>query len=131
MGDHTGKRRWTFVALCVVCLSLGLLGLGAEARRTAHSPKGQASIDVDAAQVTGKVSPDIFGQNVEYEHGVISGGEQNMHHEHGLHSGGLWAEMLRDRKFEEGIWIRTAWPTAGSRRSASGTCPCEKLCLAT
>ncbi len=102
MRDHTGKRRWTFVAPGVVCLSLGLLGLGAEARRTAHAPKGQASIDVDAAQVTGKVSPDIFGQNVEHEHGVISGGEQNMHHEHGLHSGGLWAEMLRDRKFEEG-----------------------------
>ena len=61
-----------------------------------------ASIDLDTTKVIGKVSPYIFGQNIEYEHGTISGGEQNQDDAHGLHTGGLWAEMLRDRKFEEG-----------------------------
>ncbi|MGA7413465.1 MAG: hypothetical protein WBW33_23530 [Bryobacteraceae bacterium] len=61
-----------------------------------------ASIAVDAARPIGTVSDNLFGQNLEYEHGTFSGGEQNINHEHGLHAGGLWAEMLRDRKFEEG-----------------------------
>jgi alpha-N-arabinofuranosidase len=54
-----------------------------------------ALIDVDARHPLGKVSPYIFGQNLEHEYGSISPGS-------GFHSGGLWAEMLRDRKFEEG-----------------------------
>jgi hypothetical protein len=66
------------------------------------APNEVATIDVDAAKVTGKASPYIFGQNMEHEHGTISGGEQNLDNAHGLHSGGLWAEMLRDRKLEEG-----------------------------
>jgi len=66
------------------------------------APNEEATIDVDAAKVTGKASPYIFGQNMEHEHGTISGGEQNLDNAHGLHSGGLWAEMLRDRKLEEG-----------------------------
>lgn len=61
-----------------------------------------ATINVDAGKETGKVSPYIFGQNLEYEYGTFSGGEQNMHNAHGTHTGGIWAEMLRDRKFEEG-----------------------------
>jgi alpha-N-arabinofuranosidase len=61
-----------------------------------------ARIDVDASRPVGTVSKYIFGQNLEHEHGAVSGGEQNLNHEHGLHTGGLWAEMLRDRKFEEG-----------------------------
>jgi len=63
---------------------------------------GTAVIDVDAGKQVGAVSKYIFGQNLEHEHGAVSGGEQNRNHEHGLHTGGLWAEMLRDRKFEEG-----------------------------
>lgn len=43
---------------------------------------------MDAAQVTGKVQPFIFGQFIEHEYNTIQGG--------------LWAELLRDRKFEQG-----------------------------
>ena len=50
----------------------------------------------------GTVSKELFGQNIEYEHGTFSGGEQNADHAHGLHMGALWAEMLRDRKFAKG-----------------------------
>src|SRR5579871_4802001 len=59
-------------------------------------------IRVDATKVTGQVHPYLFGQNLEYEYGTFSGGEQNMDNSHGMHTGGIWAEMLRDRKFEEG-----------------------------
>jgi alpha-L-arabinofuranosidase len=69
---------------------------------SSHSVMAQANIEVDAGQTIGTVSKELFGQNIEYEHGTISGGEQNMNGAHGMHSGGLWAEMLRDRKFEEG-----------------------------
>jgi alpha-N-arabinofuranosidase len=79
-----------------LALALGCLG-AAFAQGT-----GPATIDVDAAKPIAAVSKYLFGQNLEHEHGAISGGEQNRNHEHGLHSGGLWAEMLRDRKFEEG-----------------------------
>lgn len=61
-----------------------------------------ASITVDADKTIGTASEYLFGQNLEHEHGAVSGTEQNLSHEHGVHSGGLWAEMLRDRKFEEG-----------------------------
>lgn len=61
-----------------------------------------ASIAVDTGSAIGTASDYLFGQNIEYEHGAVSGNEQNLNHEHGVHSGGLWAEMLRDRKFEEG-----------------------------
>jgi alpha-N-arabinofuranosidase len=60
-----------------------------------------ARIEIDANKPLGAISPYLFGQNLEYEHGAVSGGEQNMDHAHGLHTGGLWAEMLRDRKFEQ------------------------------
>lgn len=62
----------------------------------------ETTIDINRDEVTGTVSPYIFGQNVEHEYGTINGGEQPGSNPHGLHSGGLWAEMLRDRKFEEG-----------------------------
>ena len=91
---------WALFIICTFCLNLSQ----AEARAAGanSAPDGVATIDVDAAKVTGNVSPYIFGQNIEHEHGTISGGEQNLGNAHGLHSGGLWAEMLRDRKFEEG-----------------------------
>ena len=85
----------------VLLFNLVLLVLTAAASAAAdHS--SSASIDVDASRPIGAVSKYIFGQNLEHEHGAVSGGEQNLNHEHGLHTGGLWAEMLRDRKFEEG-----------------------------
>src|SRR5277367_1778251 len=79
----------------VVC---GLVGVGSGVSLA----QSGAKIEVDATQTVGTVSQELFGQNIEYEHGTFSGGEQNADHGHGLHTGGLWAEMLRDRKFEEG-----------------------------
>ena len=71
-------------------------------RKTEAPHTAEAIINVDGATEIGRVPKYLFGQNLEHEHGTISGGEQNDQHAHGLHSGGLWAEMLRDRKFEEG-----------------------------
>lgn len=48
----------------------------------------EATIQVDTAQITGTVHPFIFGQFIEHEYNTIEGG--------------LWAELLHDRKFEEG-----------------------------
>jgi hypothetical protein len=50
-----------------------------------------AKIQVDASQPSGTISPLLFGQNIEYEHGTFSGGEQNADHAHGLHTGGRFA----------------------------------------
>jgi alpha-L-arabinofuranosidase len=47
-----------------------------------------AQIEVDAKDITGSISPYFFGQFIDHEHNTILGG--------------LWAELLRDRKFEEG-----------------------------
>lgn len=91
---------WTL--LIVFALSLNAQAVRVSAASAKAAPNDVASIEVEAARVTGTVSPYIFGQNIEHEHGTISGGEQNLGNAHGLHSGGLWAEMLRDRKFEEG-----------------------------
>ena len=91
---------WTLLILLAFCL--GPFGPKARAGAAKSAPQDAASIEVDAAKTIGKVSPYVFGQNIEYEHGTISGGEQNQNDAHGMHSGGLWAEMLRDRKFEEG-----------------------------
>ena len=88
--------------LIIFPLCLGFTAVKARAGAAKAAPPVVASIAVDAAKSTGKVSPYLFGQNIEHEHGTISGGEQNLGNAHGLHSGGLWAEMLRDRKFEEG-----------------------------
>jgi alpha-N-arabinofuranosidase len=91
---------WFPLIIFVLCFGFPVVEARAGAPKTAS--RDAASIDVDAAKSLGKVSPYVFGQNIEHEHGTISGGEQNLGHEHGLHTGGLWAEMLRDRKFEEG-----------------------------
>jgi alpha-N-arabinofuranosidase len=83
-------------------LAPAALAVLAAAVLAAPAQPESATITVDAWKSLGVISKYIFGQNVEHEHGAISGGEQNMNLEHGFHSGGLWAEMLRDRKFEEG-----------------------------
>jgi alpha-N-arabinofuranosidase len=48
----------------------------------------EATIQVDAGEVTGQVPHYLFGQFMEHEHNTIDDG--------------LWAELLHDRKFEEG-----------------------------
>jgi len=90
------------IALLLSVLGLLLLGKTPGASSQSSSTRGYARIVVDAKTPVGTVWDNFFGQNIEYEHGAISGGEQNQDHAHGLHTGGLWAEMLRDRKFEEG-----------------------------
>ncbi len=62
-------------------LLVGLLG-------AARAQNPSATIQVDPAAVTGHISPYFFGQFIEHEHNTIQGG--------------LWAELLRDRKFEQG-----------------------------
>jgi alpha-N-arabinofuranosidase len=55
---------------------------------TSSDHSSAAEIEVDAKDITGSISPYFFGQFIEHEHNTIQGG--------------LWAELLRDRKFEEG-----------------------------
>jgi alpha-L-arabinofuranosidase len=54
----------------------------------ASSPNLNAKIEVDANQVVGKVPQYLFGQFIEHEHNTIDNG--------------LLAQLLQDRKFEEG-----------------------------
>ncbi|MHB1938917.1 MAG: alpha-L-arabinofuranosidase C-terminal domain-containing protein [Acidobacteriaceae bacterium] len=86
-----------FSLIAIFACEIGLVAFAAE-----PPPTPSAKIVINADRSLGTVSPYLFGENLEYEHGAVSGGEQNMNHAHGLHTGGLWAEMLRDRKFEEG-----------------------------
>jgi alpha-N-arabinofuranosidase len=88
---------WAPFGAIVLIASAGVVAVSAFS-----PPEPPASIEIDASKPGGTVSDTIFAQNLEHEHGTFSGGEQNSNHEHGLHTGGLWAEMLRDRKFEEG-----------------------------
>ncbi len=97
---YPGRMSGALLIISAICLYLPQAG--ARAACAGSAADEVATVDVDAARVTGKVSPYLLGQNIEHEHGTISGGEQNLGNAHGLHSGGLWAEMLRDRKFEEG-----------------------------
>ncbi|MGI9071570.1 MAG: alpha-L-arabinofuranosidase C-terminal domain-containing protein [Bryobacteraceae bacterium] len=66
---------------CSILLLLALSGSG-------KPPETSAGIEVDPDTVTGRISPYFFGQFIEHEHNTIQGG--------------LWAELLRDRKFEQG-----------------------------
>jgi alpha-N-arabinofuranosidase len=56
--------------------------------RVEQAPKLEATIEVDTSQVTGKVPRYLFGQFMEHEHNTIDNG--------------LLAELLQDRKFDEG-----------------------------
>jgi len=56
--------------------------------RAAQAPQLKATIEVDTGQVTGKVPRYLFGQFMEHEHNTIDNG--------------LLAELLQDRKFDEG-----------------------------
>jgi alpha-L-arabinofuranosidase len=63
------------------------LGLTCHAQNRVQAGS-KPNIEVDAGKVTGEVHPFLFGQFIEHEHKTIQGG--------------IWAELLRDRKFEEG-----------------------------
>ena len=58
------------------------------ADQAAQSQQLEGSIQVDAGKVTGQVPHYLFGQFIEHEHNTIDDG--------------LLAELLHDRKFEEG-----------------------------
>ena len=85
-------KRNRFCSLIAI-LACGSNLISAIAQRTSSSQPSKIVIDVD--KPIGTISPYLFGQNLEHEHGAVSIGN-------GSHSGGLWSEMLRDRKFEEG-----------------------------
>src|ERR1700722_2553242 len=108
------KKIWTHVAGLMVLGTVS--GISGVSHAELPQDTASAAINVDAEKVTGQVYPNIFGQNLEYEYGTFSGGEQNMHNAHGTHTGGIWAEMLRDRKFEEGDLdkdgVANAWEPA-------------------
>jgi len=70
-------------------LAVGLFaGLGTQTNHAAQSPVAEGAIEVDVSQVAGKVPRYLFGQFIEHEHKTIDDG--------------LLAELLHDRKFDEG-----------------------------
>ena len=92
-----GPAVWTrrSITRCVVLLFLlgsGVLGYFAlgepQGDRAASGPALAGAIDVHASEVVGKVPGYLFGQFIEHEHSTIDDG--------------LLAELLRDRKFDEG-----------------------------
>ena len=68
--------------------TLLLVGIRLGAPKAIAAQAGHAAIAIDARQVTGRVSPLLFGHFIEHEHNTIQDG--------------LWAELLHDRKFEQG-----------------------------
>ena len=76
------------VSKLVTVLAIWIVALPCVAQSAAHSKTGQATVEIDASKTIGDVHPFLFGQFIEHEHNTIQGG--------------LWAELLRDRKFEQG-----------------------------
>jgi alpha-N-arabinofuranosidase len=72
--------------MCMTAVAWLLCQSGAV--QAAQTPRAKATIDVDTSQVTGKVPRYLFGQFIEHEHNTIDNG--------------LLAELLQDRKFDEG-----------------------------
>ena len=68
--------------------TLLLVGIHLATPKAIAAQAGRAAIAIDAQQVTGTVSPLLFGHFIEHEHNTIQDG--------------LWAEPLHDRKFEQG-----------------------------
>ncbi len=81
------RKRSTARAIETVFLALAL-GVVCNAQAGIAAEPSETRIDVDAIKVIGDVQPFLFGQFIEHEHKTIQGG--------------LWAELLRDRKFEHG-----------------------------
>lgn len=79
------------VGLPFLCVSLAVVYfavLGTQANRAAQGPALAGAIEVNVSQVAGTVPRYLFGQFIEHEHNTIDDG--------------LLAELLRDRKFDEG-----------------------------
>ncbi|HEY1800905.1 MAG TPA: alpha-L-arabinofuranosidase C-terminal domain-containing protein [Terriglobales bacterium] len=76
------------VSKLVAVLAMWIVALPCVAQSAAHSKTEQATVEIDASKTIGDVHPFLFGQFIEHEHNTIQGG--------------LWAELLRDRKFEQG-----------------------------
>ena len=81
--DEPITRQVFGLALIATLTALSLQAVTAE-----EPPSLSARIEVNPGAVTGTISPYFFGQFIEHEYNTIQGG--------------LWAELLRDRKFEEG-----------------------------
>ncbi len=77
------SRQSIILVVAVLCLAWRI-----EPPRAAQAPEVQGSIQVDAGEVTGQVPHYLFGQFIEHEHNTIDDG--------------LLAQLLHDRKFDEG-----------------------------
>ncbi|HSS98414.1 MAG TPA: alpha-L-arabinofuranosidase C-terminal domain-containing protein, partial [Terriglobales bacterium] len=74
-------RNLAALAMCIVTLPC-------MAQSVTRSKTERATVEIDANKTIGDVHPFLFGQFMEHEHKTVQGG--------------LWAELLRDRKFEQG-----------------------------
>ena len=81
-------RNVALPSLCVLLVVAYFAVLDTRANRAAQGPALEGAIEVDASQIAGKVPRYLFGQFIEHEHSTIDDG--------------LLAELLHDRKFEEG-----------------------------
>lgn len=81
-------REWHSISHLVQSISGGLVLYLALIPCLTAQAGHQATIVTDASRMAGVVHPFIFGQFIEHEYNTIEGG--------------LWAEMLHDRKFEQG-----------------------------
>src|SRR5208282_1816409 len=87
-GPTVRTRRSISVILSFLCVSMTVGYFGTPADHAAQGPAPAGVIEVDASRVAGKVPHYLFGQFIEHEHSTIDNG--------------LLAELLRDRKFDEG-----------------------------
>src|SRR5438552_10299802 len=85
---HRG-RRWRVSTFAPFLIAAGpWVGTYPGVRKSSAAEVQQAVIEIDTRQIAGKVSPLLFGHFIEEEHNTIQDG--------------LWAELLHDRKFEQG-----------------------------
>ncbi len=82
-------RSWIYIGLLLAALVTCAIraGSGAQALGASSAPR-IGTIEVDASQTTGAVPRYLFGQFMEHEHDTIDNG--------------LLAQLLQDRKFDEG-----------------------------
>ncbi len=92
-------RKAILQCLCVFVAVAGGVLLQLHPDLAAQAAQLEASIQVDASEVTGQVPHYMFGQFIEHEHNTIDDG--------------LLAELLHDRKFEEGdrdgVGVSAGW----------------------
>lgn len=83
-----GTRKMVLPSLWLSLAVAACAALPSHAAQATQAPQLKATIEVDTSQMTGKVPRYLFGQFMEHEHNTIDNG--------------LLAELLQDRKFEEG-----------------------------